>query len=137
MAASLACVLAITWILTYVAVPAAGLSLGPGRLAAALVVLWVFCLLFGSIALLMSAWVRRSFLAIIVPTALLVVMYVIGNLAQISKTAEPIRVFSLFYPLGPPVKGDFPWTATLLMLAAVCVIAAGAAALFDRRDIYT
>ena len=137
MAASLACVLAITWILTYIAVPAAGLSLGPGRLAAALVVLWVFCLLFGSIALLMSTWVRRSFLAIVIPTAVLVVMYVIGNLAQVSKTAEPIRVFSLFYHLGHPVKGDFPWTATLLMLAAVCVIAAGAAALFDRRDIYT
>jgi len=137
MAASLACVLIITWILTYIAVPAAGVALGPGRLAAALVVLWVFCLLFGTIGLLVSAWVRRSFLAITVPTIILVVMYVIGNLAQVSKKAEPIRVFSLFYHLGHPVKGDFPWTAVLCMLAAICVIAAGAVALFDRRDIYT
>jgi ABC-2 type transport system permease protein len=137
MAASLACVLAITWVLTYIAVPFAGVSLGPGRLAAALVVLWVFCLLFGIIALLVSTWVRRSFLAITLPTVLLVVMYIIGNLAQVSKKTESIRIFSLFYHLGHPVKGDFPWTATLGMLAAVCVIAAAAAALFDRRDIYT
>jgi ABC-2 type transport system permease protein len=137
MAASLACVLAIAWVLTYIAVPAAGVSLGPGRLAASFVVLWVFCLLFGTIALLISTWVRRSFLAITLPTVLLVVMYIIGNLAQVSKKAEPIRVFSLFYHLGHPVQGDFPWTSTLLMLAAVCVITAGAAALFSRRDIYT
>ncbi len=137
MAGSLACVLAVTWVITYIAVPLAGVGLGPGRLAAALVVLWVFCLLFGSIALLVSTWVRRSFLAIVVPTVILVVMYVIGNLAQVSKKAEPIRVFSLFYHLGHPVKGDFPWTALLLMLAAVCVITAAAVALFQRRDIYT
>ena len=124
--ASLACVLAITWVLTYIAVPAAGrLSWGPAAWRPALVVLWVFCLLFGRIALLVSTWVRRSFLAITIPTVALVVMYVIGNLAQVSKKAEPIRVFSLFYHLGHPVKGDFPWTATLLMLAAICVIAAG------------
>jgi ABC-2 type transport system permease protein len=137
MAAALACVLVVTWVLTYIAVPAAGVSLGPGRLAAALAVLWVFCLLFGAIALLVSTWVRRSFLAITLPTVLLVVMYVIGNLAQVSKKAEPIKVFSLFYHLGHPVRGDFPWTAVLLMLAAVGVIAAGAVIRFDRRDIYT
>ncbi len=137
MGASLACVLAITWVLTYIAVPAAGVSLAPGRLAAAFAVLWVFCLLFGTIALLVSTLVRRSFLAITIPTALLVVMYIINNLAQVSKKTESIRIFSLFYHLGHPIKGDFPWIATLIMLAAVCVIATGAAALFDRRDIYT
>ena len=137
MAGSLACVLAITWVLTSIAVPAAGVGLGPGRLAAGLVVLWAFCLLFGALALLVSAWVRRSFLAIVIPTAVLVAMYVVGNLAQVSKKAEPIRVFSLFYHLGHPLKGDFPWTAVLLMLAAICVIAGLTVAVFNRRDIYT
>jgi ABC-2 type transport system permease protein len=137
MAGALACVLGITWILTYAAVPAAGVGLGPGRLAAALVVMWVFCLLFGALALLVSAWVRRSFLAIVIPTAVLVAMYVIANLAQVSKNAEPIRVFSLFYHLGHPLKGDFPWTAVLLTLAAICVIGGATTAIFNRRDIYT
>ncbi len=137
MGAALAAVLTITWILTYVAVPIAGVGLGPGRLAAALAVLWVFCLLFGALALLVSTWVRRSFLAIVIPAVLLVVMYVIANLAQVSKSAEPIRAFSLFYHLGHPIKGDFPWSAVLLMLAAVCVIGAIAVMRFQRRDIYT
>lgn len=137
MAGALACVLGITWVLTYIAVPAAGVGLGPGSLAAALFVLWVFCLLFGALALLVSTWVRRSFLAIVIPAVVLVVMYVIGNLAQVSKSVESIRVFSLFYHLGHPLKGDFPWTAVLLMLAAICVIGGAATAIFDRRDIYT
>jgi beta-exotoxin I transport system permease protein len=137
MAGALAIVLGITWVLTYIAVPAAGVGLGPGRLAAALVVLWTFCLLFGALALLMSTWVRRGFLAIVIPAVVLVAMYVVGNLAQVSKSAEPIKVFSLFYHLGHPLKGDFPWTAVLLMLAAVCVLGAAAGAVFNRRDIYT
>jgi ABC-2 type transport system permease protein len=137
MAGGLACVLGITWVLTYIAVPAAGVGLNPGYLAAALFVLWVFCLLFGALALLLSTLVRRSFLAVVIPAVLLVIMYVIANLAQVSKTAEPIRVFSLFYYLGHPLKGDFPWTAVLVMLAAVFVIGGAAVAAFDRRDIYT
>jgi len=137
MAGALACVLGIAWILTTIAVLAAGVGLAPGRLAAALFVLWVFCLLFGALALLVSTWVRRSFLAVVIPAVVLVAMYVVGNLAQVSKSAEPIRVFSLFYHLGHPLKGDFPWTAVLLMLAAICVIGGAAVAVFDRRDIYT
>lgn len=137
MAGALACVLGITWVLTYIAVPAAGVGLSPGWLAAALVVLWVFCLVFGTLALLVSTLVRRSFLAIVIPAVVLVIMYVVTNLAQVSKSAEPIRVFSLFYHLGHPLKGDFPWTAVLLMLAAICVLAGAAMAAFDRRDIYT
>ncbi len=137
MAGALACVLGITWVLTYIAVPAAGVGLGPGRLAAALVVLWIFCLVFGTLALLVSTLVRRSFLAIVIPAVLLVVMYIIANLAQVSKSMEPIRVFSLFYHLGHPLKGDFPWTTVILMLGAIVVIGGAAVAAFDRRDIYT
>jgi ABC-type transport system involved in multi-copper enzyme maturation permease subunit len=137
MAGALASVLALTWVLTYIAVPAAGVGLGPGRLAAALFVLWVFCLLFGSIALLVSTWVRRSFLAIVIPAVLLVAMYVLGSLAQVSKSTEPLRLFSLFYHLGHPLKGDFPWTAVILMLGAICALAGAAIAVFDRRDIHT
>lgn len=137
MAAALASVLAVTWVLTYIAVPAAGVELSPGRLAMGLVVLWPFCLFFGALALLLSALVRRSFLAIAIPGVVLVAMYVIGQLAQVSKTIEPLRVFSLFHHLGNPLEGDFPWTAVLTTLAAVIILGAGAAAAFSRRDIYT
>lgn len=137
MALSLAGVLAITWILTYIAVPAAGVELSAGRLAAGLAALWPMCLFFGALALLASALVRRAFLAIVIPGVVLVAMYVIDGLAQASKTIEPLRVLSLFYHLGRPLEGDFPWTAVLVTLVGVCILAGAAMAAFARRDIYT
>ena len=120
---ALACVLGHHLGPDLIAVPAAGVCLGPGRLAAALFVLWVFCLLFGALALLVSTWVQA-----VVPrhrhphrrcwwrcTSS-------ATSPRSRRSAEPIRVFSLFYHLGHPLKGDFPWTAVLLMLAAICVI---------------
>lgn len=84
-----------------------------------------------------SALFRRAALAIAVPGAVLVAMYVVEGLAQVSKSIEPLRVLSLFYHLGRPLEGDFRWTAALLTLAGVCVLAGAAMAAFARRDIYT
>jgi ABC-2 type transport system permease protein len=137
MALSLACVLVITWILTCVAAPLAGVDLSPTRLAAGLAALWPMCLVFGALALLASALVRRAFLAIVIPSVVLVAMYVIDSLGTMSKSVEPIRVVSLFYHLGRPLEGDFPWTGALLSVLAVCVLGFAAGAAFARRDIYT
>jgi ABC-2 type transport system permease protein len=136
MAAALAGVLAITWVLAYIAVPPAGVDLGPGGLAASLAALWPMCLFFGALALLISALLRRVALAIAVPGVVLVAMYVIDGLAQVSKSIEPLRVVSLFYQLGRPLEGDFPWTAVLLLLAGICVLTGAAMAAFAKRDIY-
>jgi len=137
MAASLAGVLAITWALTSVAVPIAGVDLSPARLAAALAALWPMCLLFGVFALLLSAFVRRSAFAITIPAVVLVAMYIIETLGRATKTMERFRPASFFYHLGSPVEGDFPWTAVLLMLAGIWVLVGAAAVVFARRDIYT
>lgn len=137
MAISLAAVLALTWVLTYVAVPIAGVDLSAAHLASALAALWPMCLLFGVLALLLSTLMRRSVLAVVIPSIILLAMYVIETLAQATTSMEPVRVVSLFYHLGNPIEGDFPWTATLLMLAGVCVLSGAAAAVFHRRDLYT
>ena len=137
MAASLAGVLAIAWVLTYIAVPLAGVGLGPGRLAAGLAALWPMCLFFGTLALFVSALLRRAAVAIAIPAVILIAMYVLDGLAQVSRSIEPLRVLSLFYHLGRPLEGDFPWTPVLLMLAGVCALAGAAMAAFARRDIYT
>ncbi|HLA80501.1 MAG TPA: ABC transporter permease subunit, partial [Thermoleophilia bacterium] len=137
MAASLASVLAIAWALTYVAVPLAGVDLGAGRLASGLTALWPMCLFFGALALLASSLFRKAALAISVPGVVLVAMYVIDGLAQVTKSIEPLRVVSLFHHLGRPLEGDFPWTAVLLTLAGACVLTSLAIAAFSRRDIYT
>jgi ABC-2 type transport system permease protein len=137
MALALAGVLAITWLLTYIAVPAAGVDLSPGRLAQGLVTLWPFCLFFGSLALLASALVRRGALAIVIPGVILVGMYVIDALGQVSKTVEPLRALTLQHHLGGSLASDFPWTALLVTLLVVCALGAAAATAFARRDIYT
>jgi ABC-2 type transport system permease protein len=137
MVLSLAGVLGLTWVLTYIAVPIAGVDLSASHLAQGLAALWPFCLFFGTLALLVSALIRRAVLATIIPAVVLVVMYVIAGLAEASESVRPFRVLSLFYHLGKPLEGDFPWTAVLLTLAAVCVFTGAAMAAFSRRDIYT
>jgi ABC-2 type transport system permease protein len=137
MGISLAGVLIITGLITLIAVPIVGVELSPGHLAAGLAALWPFCLLFGTFALLISTLARRAMFATVVPAAVLVAMYVIDSLAKATKVMEPAGVFSLFHHLGNPLEGGFPWAAVLLMLAGACVLAAGAAAAFARRDIYT
>jgi ABC-2 type transport system permease protein len=137
MIVALTAVLALTWVLTYIAVPIAGVDLAPGRLATALVALWPMCLLFGTFALFLSTLVRRAFLATVIPAVILVIMYLVELLAQLTETMEPARVVSLFYHIGKPIEGDFHLLAVLLMLAGACVLSIGAAAAFSKRDIYT
>jgi len=137
MAISLAGILLLTYILTYIAVPIAGVGLKAGRLAAALAVLWPMCLLFGTFSLFLSALVRRAFLATVIPAVVLVVMYLVELLGQMTKTMEPARVVSLFYHLGSPIEGDVRWVAALLMLAGACVFSAAAVWAFSKRDVYT
>ena len=128
MVLALAGVLAITWLLTYIAVPAAGVELNPGRLAQGLVTLLPFCLFFGSLALLVSALVRKAALAIVIPGVVLVGMYVVDALGQVSKSIEPLRVLTLQHHLGGSLGSDFPWTAFLIVLLVVCVLGAAAVA---------
>jgi ABC-2 type transport system permease protein len=137
MAVALAGVLFLAWILTFIAVLASGVDLGAGHLAEGFIVFWPYCLFFGALALLLSAFMRRSALATTIAAVVLVAMYIIEGLSQVSKSIEPIRVVSLVYQLGHPIQGDFPWTAVLVMLAAVLVFTGGAVALFTRRDVYT
>ena len=137
MALSLAAVLGLTYVLTYIAVPAAGVDLPVARLAEGLVAQWPFCLFFGTLALLLSALLRRGVFATVISAVVLVVMYILNGLSQISKSIEPVRVVSLFYQLRHPLSGDFPWTAVLVMLACSAVFLSGAVFAFARRDIYT
>jgi ABC-2 type transport system permease protein len=137
MTISLACVLGIVWVLTYVTAPIAGVDLSPRLLAVALAVLLPFCLLFGALSLLLSTVVRRSFLATTLPAALLVVMYLVESLAQSIKSMESARPFTLFYHLGNAIGGDIHVAGALLMSAGVCMLTGGAIVAFTKRDIYT
>jgi ABC-2 type transport system permease protein len=137
MALALAGVLILTCILTFIAVPLAGVDLSFGGLARGLAVFLPYCLFFGTLALLLSALLRRAALATGITAVVLVAMYVIDALSQVSKSIEPLRVVSLEYQLGHPIQGDFPWTAVLVMLACSAVFAGAAIGAFARCDVYT
>ena len=137
MAVSLAGVLILTWVLTYIAVPIAGVDLGPGTLASALAAIWPFCMLFGALSLLISAVVRRNVFAITIPAVILVATYVINGLSEATESMRPLRYVSLLYYLGHPLQGDFPWATVLGLLAGTCVLVALAVTAFSRRDIFT
>ncbi len=132
MAISLTIVLALAWLLTYIAVPIAGVQLSTLRLWEAFVAIGPMCLLLGTFSLFMSTIVRRAFMATVIPAVVLVGMYVIQLLSEFSQTIKPARVVSLFYHLGSPVEGDFRLLSFLLMLAGSFVLAGGAAAAFAK-----
>ena len=137
MALSLAGVLALAWLLTYIAAPIAGVDLGAGTLARGLVVLWPYSLFFGSLALLLSALLRRGALSTAIAAFVLIVMYVINGLSQAVHVVDRISFLSLIKDLGNPMEAAFPWTAVLAMLGCIVVFILGATFAFARRDIYT
>jgi ABC-2 type transport system permease protein len=136
MALSLAAVLAITWVITYLAVPLAGVDLGPGALVQAFVCYWAFCMLFGTMALLISALVRRNAFAVSIPLVVIVATYVLNSLYQASESLDNLKYFSILYYLGHPLT-DFPWLATVSILGVTCVLWGLSVAAFAKRDIYT
>jgi ABC-2 type transport system permease protein len=97
MALALAGVLVVAWVLTYIAVPIAGVELGAGSLARGLVVLWPYCLFFGALALFLSALMRRGALATTIAAVVLVAMYIIDGLTLPGRLAD--------LPLGPADAG--------------------------------
>lgn len=137
MGISLAGILALGWLLTYISVVITGADLGAGASAAGFASLWPFCMLFGALALLMSSFMRRGGFAIAIPGFILVMMYVISSLVEISTSIRPLRFISLFYYLGGPLHTGFPWAGIMGMLGGIVVLSALAAAVFHRRDVFT
>ena len=137
MAAGLVGILVLLFALTWVTAVAAGVKLGAGPIAAGSLNLLPFCLSFGGLALLVSTLVRRSALAVAVPGAVLVAMYVINGVGAVSNTLKPFRPISLFYHYGSAVEHGVPWASFLLILAGSLALVGLAVAAFARRDIYT
>lgn len=104
--------------------------------AAAVLNLWPLCLFFGASALLCSALMRRSGLAIAIPGGLLVAMYVGEALGSTSPSMRFLRTVSLFHYYGSAVEHGVPWASfvTISLLAVLLTVLAALA--FYRRDIY-
>lgn len=96
-----------------------------------------FTMLFGGVALLLSALVHQRSMAIGVSVALLFGMYLITIMANLSATYEPLRAISAFTAHGDVLQQGMPWGGFALLLVIATALAALAIPAFQRRDIYT
>lgn len=94
-------------------------------------------MLFGSVALLISAIVRQRAVATGVSVAILFLMYLIDIIGKISDTWAQLRNVSAFKAYGDVLQDGMPWGGAALLLAIAIGLAALAIPVFQRRDIYT
>lgn len=136
MAAGLLAILLLFGLLTWLPAPLIGVQLSIGTATSAVLNLWPLCLFFGALALLCSALVRRASLAIAIPGAVLLGMYVAEALGSTSPSMRFLRSVSLFRYYGSAVEHGMPWASflTISLLALLLAVLAGFA--FYRRDIY-
>jgi ABC-2 type transport system permease protein len=131
MAIGLLAILLLFGFLTWL--PAALMGL---HLTVAVLNLWPLCLWFGALALLCSALVRRSALAIAIPGVVLVAMYVGEALGTASPSMRFLRTVSLFRYYGSAVEHGVPWASFLTISLLALALAVVAGVTFYRRDVY-
>jgi ABC-2 type transport system permease protein len=137
MAVGLVVILALLWVFTWLPTPFLDESLPPLDLFWAVLNLVPFSLVFGGLALVLSALLRRSALAIAIPAALLVAMYVVNGLAGSVPSFADARYASLFHYYGSAIMDGIDWLSFLVLLALSLALALLAVPLFRRRDILT
>ena len=105
-------------------------------MAAASISLWALCIFFGGVALLLSAVFHRRFLALMIPAALLIVMYFINALAGSADFFETIQPLSAFNYYGSAIEDGLDWGNFAVLTGSTVVLVGLAVIIFRRRDIY-
>lgn len=129
--------LAVLALVTWLPAALLNVDLSLAATLAATVNLLPLCLFFGAFALVMSAFVRRTALAVAVPGAVLVAMYFLNALGSVVAALEPLQPLSLFYYYGSALEEGVHWASFGIILVLAFALAAIAAVIFNRRDIYT
>ncbi len=136
-AALLAAMLAVVGLLQYGAAVALDIDLSFADAMLSPLNLFPISMLFGSIALLISAVVRQRAIATGVTVAFLFLMYLFDIIGKISDSWSWLRDISVFKAYGDQLQDGMPWGGAALLLALAILIAGVAIPAFQRRDIYT
>lgn len=136
-AISLFAVVVIIGLMTWLAAVLVDVDLAFQDAAAAALNLWPLCIFFGGLALLCSAIFHRRLFGIAIPGVLLLAMYLLNVLGNLSEDLEDVRPLSVFHHYGSAIEDGIDWSgfAGVTGFAVLFVILAVAA--FHRRDIYT
>ncbi|MGD0274005.1 MAG: ABC transporter permease subunit [Gaiellaceae bacterium] len=127
----------VLWILLVVASYSAGMGVNAGNLGAAVLVLLLFALDFGVLALAIGAATGRRALAIGLSATLAVAADVVNALAPLASWLDGVKLASPFYYYthGDPLRNGVNATDAIILVAIAVAFAAVAPLLFRRRDL--
>lgn len=137
LAAGVALLTAVLWLAVWVGGRAAGMDLGAGRTAAALVGLGLLGIEFGALALAVGCLTGRPGLAKAVASLVAVAAYLVNSLAPLVGWLEPLRPLSPFHSyIGhDPLLHGFAVEAAGVLALTSLALAGLAVAAFRRRDV--
>lgn len=113
------------------------LGLSVSRLVEVSIVMWVFGLLFGAVALLVAGAVGRRGPAVGAGTGLVVFAYaaeIVGSIASWGRPLQELSPFHHFVAAQPAVFGA-PWIEVVVAVAIAVAMTVVAAVLIERRDL--
>lgn len=115
----------------------ASMTLPAGGVAAAMMHMTLLALVFGTMALAVGAASGHPALSRAVPAVVAVIAYVVNGLASVVSWLRPAQKLSPFYQYSghDPLRHGLSWTAILVAVATIVVLAAIAVAAFRRRDV--
>lgn len=114
----------------------ADMGLPTGNITAAMVHLALLALVFGAVALALSAATGRIGLSRGLPAAIAVAAYIVNGLAPVVDWLEPLQKFSPFYQYAghDPLRNGIDLPSVSIALATCVVLVVLAALGFRRRD---
>lgn len=115
----------------------ADMDLPVGKVAAAMLHMALLGVVFGALALALSAWTGRSGVSRAVPVVVAVVAYVVNGLASLVDWLEPFQKLSPFYQyIGhDPLRAGVSVPSVLVAVGTIGVLVLLAVVGFRRRDV--
>ena len=114
-----------------------GLGMSPGRIAAATALGMLLGLVFGALALALSAATGRTRVAIFGTVGVALALYVANGFLPFAEGLEGLAEFTPFhyYLSSNPLMNGMDWGHAAVLATAFAVLVAIAVTLFDRRDL--
>lgn len=128
----------VTFAATWIGVVLAGLDeVGVAGIASISLLLALFGLVYGGVALLLSAGTGRRGLSTMVTTGIAVVTWFMFSFFPLSETLAPAARVSPFdwYLGSDPLLNGMDWTGAALLAGTFVVLVIAAIPLFQRRDL--
>jgi ABC-2 type transport system permease protein len=95
------------------------------------------CLVFGTLALALSAKLRNSGAVIGIVFAFIFLMFLVETLSNLVPSLDWLGSLSIFHYYGNAMTEGFPWGSVMGLIVIVIALLALAIRLFEKRDIYT